>query len=123
MARRFILTVRDGPRVQRSAHAELGEALDALEVRVSELEATVRRETVDLQVRRFEPINQVAARAEIGGPGRWRPAVRAGVDIRGDGSVEAYLGQANREAVPQRDRESPVAALRRALRDTGQLTA
>jgi hypothetical protein len=119
MARGYTLTVRDGPRVERSVHSTLAEALDTLELRVSELEATVRRETVDLHVKRFDPIDQVAARAEIAGPRRLRPAVRAGVDIRGDGSAEAYIGGATREPVEQRERETPVQALRRALRDSG----
>lgn len=119
MTQRYTLTVRDGPRVQRTVHATLAEALDALETRVSELESTVRRETIDLHVKRFEPVHQVAARAEISGPRRLRPSVRAGVDVRGDGSAEAYIGGANRETLEQKERESPVEALRRELETRG----
>jgi hypothetical protein len=115
MARGYTLTVRDGPRVQRTRHPTLEAALDALEERVSELESTVHRETVDLHVKRFEPIHQVAARAEISGPRRLRATLRAGVDVRGDGSAEAYLGSHTRAPVKQRGRESAVQALRREL--------
>lgn len=119
MARGFTLTVRDGPRVERARFGTLEEAMNALEGRVAELETTVHRETVDLHVKRFEPIHQVAARAEVAGPRRLRPTVRAGVDIRGDGSVEAYLGGTTRETLEQRKSESAVAALRRELAERG----
>jgi hypothetical protein len=119
VARGFILTVRDGPRVERARFGSLLEALDALELRVSELRSTVQRETVDLHVKRFEPIDQVAARAELSGPRRLRPAVRAGVDVRGDGSCEAYAGRASRETLEQRPGESAVGALRRVLTERG----
>jgi hypothetical protein len=110
------LTVRAGPRVERRRFAELGEALDALESRARELADARPRQTVELKVRRFEPVEQVAARVELSGPERLVPSVRAGVDVRGDGSTEAYVGRVRREVVKQRRGESAYKALRRELK-------
>jgi hypothetical protein len=109
------LTVRSGPRVQRASFADLDEALAALETRVRDLSEEARREPLDVRYRRFEPVQQVAARAELAGPQRLVPAIRAGVDVRGDGSTEAYVGRVRRRLVQPRRRESAVDALRREL--------
>jgi len=118
MAASYRLTVRDGPRVQRTRHATLDAALDALQVHTVELRQRPPREAIDLRVRRFEPIAQVVARAEIDGPQRLLPRVRAGLDVRGDGSAEAWIGRAARRVVEPRDGETSLAALRRVL-ETG----
>jgi hypothetical protein len=110
------LTVRAGPRVERRTLDTIQEALDALEARAEELAADASGRPVDVRYRKFEPVQQVAARLELAGPQRLVPSVRAGVDVRGDGSTEAYLGRVRRRLVEQRRRESAVAALRRELR-------
>jgi len=109
------LTVRAGPKVERSRHGELTEALDALQSRAEELAQRAQRNPVDLHYKRFEPIQQVAARLEFAGPERLVPSVRAGVDVRGDGSTEAYMGRVRREVVNPRKGETAYKALRRAL--------
>ena len=115
MSGTYRLLVREGPRVTRVRFSTLEEALDALDARVRQLAAGSRREAIDLRVRRFEPIGQVVARAELSGPQRMFPRVRAGIDVRGDGSAEAWTGRASRQVIGQADDETPVAALRRAL--------
>ncbi len=112
----WTLTVRSGPKVNRERFDDLGAALDALESHGRALEKTASRDAVDVKVRTFDPIQQVSARIELAGPERFAPKVRAGVDIRGDGSTEAYLGRVRRQLVDQRRSESAYKALRRALK-------
>jgi hypothetical protein len=109
------LTVRAGPRVERQRFADLEAALDAVEARGRELVRDAPRDAVDVRYKRFEPIQQVAARIELAGPERLVPSVRGGVDIRGDGSTEAYVGRVRRQLVEQRKGETAYGALRRAL--------
>jgi hypothetical protein len=111
------LTVRAGPRVRRRSFAELGDALAELEARGRELADGAPRVAVDAKFRRFEPVERVVARLELSGPQRLVPSVRAGLDVRGDGSVEAWRGRVRREVVDQRRKESAYAALRRAVPD------
>jgi hypothetical protein len=112
---RWKLTVRSGPKVQRSSFSELEPALDALQQRARELSDGAPNTAYDAKIRRFEPAQQVVARIEVSGPERWLASVRAGVDVRGDGSVEAYRGRVRRELIEQRAGESAYDALRRAL--------
>lgn len=115
MAGRYTLTIRTGPKVERETFEELGPALDALEARIGPLLGRSLRDTVDLRYKEFTPMAQVAVRGEVAGPGRVLPAVHGGVDLRGDGSAEAYTGRVRRRLVEQRKGESAFDALRRAL--------
>ncbi len=90
-------------------------ALAAAQAHVGELADTEPASAVDLRFRRFEPVQQVAARIELAGPERLVPSVRAGIDVRGDGSIEAYVGRVRRRLVEQRRGESAVQALSRVL--------
>jgi hypothetical protein len=109
------LTVRAGPRVERSRYAQLDAALDALEQRAEGLARDAPRDEVDAKIKRFEPVEQVSARLELAGPQRLLPSVHAGVDVRGDGSTEAYRGRVRRELLEERKGESSYDALRREL--------
>jgi hypothetical protein len=112
---RWKLTVRSGSEVKRSSFADVGRALDALEARGGELAKTAPRKAVDTKLKQFEPVQQVVARLELSGPERLVPSFRAGVDVRGDGSVEAYRGRLRREVLEERKGETVYAALRRAV--------
>jgi hypothetical protein len=119
MADRFTVTIRSGPRVEHDRAGTLAAALDLLQRRMEALAGSERRSTVDLRYRRFEPIQQVAARGEVSGPKR----LRGGIDLRGDGSLEAFTGKLRRRVVEQRRGETPYAALRRALEGEGGSTS
>src|SRR5688500_3113910 len=107
MAYRVVL--RHGPKVEKLDAGSLDAALELLERRARAVADGPGRPAVDLRVRRFEPVQQVAARAELRGPG-----VRAGVDVRGDGAAEAWTGRIRRRLIEPRDGEDAYAALRRA---------
>jgi hypothetical protein len=108
---RYTLKLRFGPKVEHQRFDSLDPALDALEQEMRASAQTERRTTVDLRYREFTPVQQVAVRAELSGP----RGLRAGIDLRGDGSAEAFTGRFRRRLVEQQDGESPYDALRRVL--------
>jgi hypothetical protein len=98
--------------VDRERYSDLDAALRAIEQHGQALERTADvRTRGGTLIRRIEPVQQVVARLELAGPGR----LRAGVDVRGDGSSEAFTGRVRRRLVEQRGRESAYDALRRTL--------
>lgn len=111
----YAVTVRVGPKVTRERCATLADAIDVLERRLGALGDEVLLRPRRAFKREFAPLAQVAARGELKGPSRLSPTVRAGADVRGDGSIEAYRGSVRRELISQETGESPFDALRRAL--------
>jgi hypothetical protein len=106
----WTVKVRAGSRVERAKHEDLDTALAEVERRGHELEASADGRTMKgLLGRDFEPVQRVVGRIELSGPGR----VRAGVDVRADGSSECWTGRIRRELVEQRKGESAYDALRR----------
>ena len=93
-----------------------------LEARVAELADKAARDPAETRLRRYAPEQQVVARLELSGPERRLSTIRAGVDVRGDGSCEAYTGRVRRRLLDQAPGEDPVAAIRRALTATGERT-
>jgi hypothetical protein len=113
VARGYRLKVRAGPRVERHRFRDLDAALEELEARARALAERANAREIDLRVRQFEPVAQVSARLELTGPNR----LRAGLDVRGDGSVEAFTGVLRREVIEQRRGESAYKALARVARE------
>jgi hypothetical protein len=112
LAASWRLTVRTGGRVERHRFGSLDGALTELEARCRALQSETRAKPVDTKIMgRYEPAQQVAARIELAGP----RGVRAGVDVRGDGTAAAYRGWVRRQAVEERGTESCYEALRRTL--------
>ena len=104
------VVLRTGPAVHKYRAASLEEALELLEMETRVAANTERRPEVDVRIRTFTPGDQVAARAELRGPG-----ARAGFDVRGDGSVQAWTGAPERALVEPERGEDAYAALRRVL--------
>jgi hypothetical protein len=111
-ARNYTLTIRADSRARKERFDELSTALAALEERGRELQAPAHERPVGgTLIRRLEPVQIVVARLELRGPAR----LNAGVDVRGDGSSEAFTGRVRRRVVEQRPGEDPYDALRRRL--------
>ena len=107
------VVVRTGPAVHKYRAASLDDALELLETETRAAANTTRRPEIDVRVRRYTPADQVAVRAELRGPGP-----RAGFDLRGDGSVQAWTGRVRRRVVEPEGDETVYTALRRALQST-----
>jgi hypothetical protein len=107
------VTIRIGPRVTKHRAPDAAEAIAVLERELTGADA--RRDEQRALLRTYAPQEQVAARGEVrsGGP-PWARA-HGGVDVRGDGSMEAYTGRVARRLVAQEAGETPFDALRRAL--------
>jgi hypothetical protein len=106
----YVVTIRRGPRVEKLRFESLSEALAAIEDRGRALEDGAGAQAVGGRLlRRIEPVQQVVARLELAGPGR----LRAGIDVRGDGSSEGFTGRIRRRLIEQRRGESAYQALRR----------
>jgi hypothetical protein len=111
-----MLTVRNGPHVTHARFSTLAGAMGALEERLDELAPQAKRRALEVFKRRFDASRQVAVRAELASPGsRLWGGVRGGIDLRGDGSTEAYLGRVKRSLVSPQAGESAFDALRRVL--------
>jgi hypothetical protein len=108
----YRVTVRAGPKVERERYDHASQALAAIERHGRELERTAGTRAVGGRLlRRFEPVQQVVGRVEVSGP----HGVQGGVDVRGDGSSEAFTGRLRRTLVEQRRDESAYDALVRVL--------
>jgi hypothetical protein len=112
----WTVTVRTGAKVKRERRDTLEAALARVAERGGQLQDEAETEPLTTRLGRFEPAQQIYARVELAGPGR----LHAGVDVRGDGSAEAYTGRLRRTVIEQRSGELAYDALRRAL--TGKRT-
>jgi hypothetical protein len=107
----FTVVIRRRGKVEKARHGTLAAALDALETE-TRVAATTQVPRVERALgREYEPSQQVAVRGEVRGPG----GVAAGIDVRGDGSAEAFTGRFVRRPVVAGEREDAWSALRRVL--------
>lgn len=107
------VTIRIGSKVTKHRADNAAEAVTVLERELTSADA--RRDETQAFVRTYAPEDQVAARGEVTGGGAPWTRAHGGIDVRGDGSMEAYTGKVTRRPVSPGDGESPFAALLRAL--------
>jgi hypothetical protein len=115
MGKRWTLTLRDGPRIERIHFDELSAALEAIQTRMDELAPDAKRQASYLLGRRIDAARQVAVRGEISRRHGLLGSERGGIDLRGDGSTEAYIGRVPRRLIELGPGESAYDGLRRAL--------
>jgi hypothetical protein len=106
----YKLTVRRRGASKRERFGSLPEALAALRAHIDDLAPGERRHPERGLFGEVEPVAQVVLRAEVAGPG-----AHGGIDVRGDGSAEAFTGRWRRVLVSHGPGESAYDALRRAL--------
>jgi hypothetical protein len=113
VARRgYTVTVRSEGTPHKHRFDGLDAALAALEHEACELMASAdHRAYGGTVIRRIDPARIVVARLELSGP----RGLRVGIDVRGDGSSEAFTGRVRRRVLEQRRGESAYEALRRKL--------
>lgn len=109
------MTVRAGARVEHARFDALDPAIDALKARVTLLADDAAQRPPDTQLKRYSPADQVVARAELAGPQRRLASRHAGIDVRGDGSSEPYVGWVRRKPLEAPNGEDVFSALRQAL--------
>jgi hypothetical protein len=107
------LTVRSGSEVEHADFEDLGEAVAAMRERALEIRAGAPPKTAEL-LRTFTPADQVHARLQLAGPGRFRKPV-AGVDVRGDGTFVPFRGGVRREELDPSGHETPFDLVRETL--------
>jgi hypothetical protein len=101
--------------VERERHDAGDAAFTALEAALRPVAAGAHRAPEKVFRREIEPVHQVVARGGLAGPG----GARGGIDVRGDGSTEAWTGRSwRRSLVRQQAGEDAFAALRRVLQDS-----
>lgn len=111
----YRLTVREGPRVERTNHDKLEDAVAALGERTEELRREGGLEGISF-FRDYEPSKLVKARLEIS-TGSFMRKREAGVDLMGDGNVIPYAGGMKRMTLPMDTFASYEEAVAFALRE------
>ncbi|MBI5310466.1 MAG: hypothetical protein HZB14_05505 [Actinobacteria bacterium] len=111
---RYTLKVRDGARTTRERFDSRDALLAAAGRYAEDMAAAAANKTVKTPLRDFDPIEQVVGRVEIHRKGH-RPLLgeHAGIDVRGDGSMEAWSGKLSRSLIEQSPGETVIGALRR----------
>jgi hypothetical protein len=105
------VTLRLGPRVVHEGADDLPGAMQELRISLVAMAAQADGAPSSALFREYEAIEVVIARGEVRGP----KGARGGIDVRGDGSAEAWTGRFRKEVVAPEPGEDAYQALERAL--------
>lgn len=95
----YRIVIRDGPNVEHYRSENVDEALAIVTNRAQKIAEQSRHEAVNLRYKTYTPISRVIGRAEICHSEHRLKKICAGVDVRGDGSMEAWRGRFNRKLI------------------------
>lgn len=112
---KYVLKLREGPTVARERFESAQQLFARVEDLSEEMAERAGRTPVKSIFRDYEAIELVHGRIEVSiseGPLKRR---RGGIDVRRDGSIEAFVGRANRSVVEPTPGETIPQALRREL--------
>jgi len=107
------VTVRNGPKVERTKVETLEEALEDARGRVAALLSEPRLGTAKA-IRSFEPGQRVKGRVEISGKGFMR-GPEGGIDVMGDNELVAYTGAIRKQPLDAPTLDAAIEGLRAAL--------
>lgn len=109
--------MRHGSDVERSAFADLEEAVAAMRAKALAIRAEGSVKSV-AALRDFEAKDQVHARLQLSGRGLLRKPV-AGIDVRGDGTFMPFRRAIRREELDPSGHETPFDLVRETLEGDG----
>ena len=107
--------MRSGPDVEHEDFDDLGEAVAVMRERAMALRAGAPPQAAEL-LGTYKPADQVQARLQLTGPGRFRKPV-AGIDVRGDGGFVPFRGAIRREELDPSGHETPFDLVRETLEE------
>jgi hypothetical protein len=111
MGSKWKVTLRLGPRVVHERADTLPDAIAELRISLVAVAEQAPGEGASAIFRDYDAAEVVVARGELRGPG----GVRAGLDVRADGSSEAWVGRLTKRPVEPQDGEDAYQALEREL--------
>lgn len=108
------LTVRNGSEVSHEQFDDLDEAVARVRERALEIRSLGPLKEASM-IRDYKPADQVRARLQLAGKGRWGRRPSAGVDVRGDGAFVPFSGGMVREELDPSGHETPFDLVRETL--------
>jgi hypothetical protein len=105
------VTLRLGPRVVKEQADDLPGAIAELRISLVAMAGQASGQPTSALFREYEAVEVVIARGEVRGP----RGLRGGIDVRGDGSAEAWTGRVRKAVVDPEPGEDAYQALERVL--------